>query len=369
MTTLSRPTWLVPNSCTLALRKAGVQFVSPFNGSIQAADLLAERWAMSLTMAAVGDGGARSAFLNQWAGGFNLVPLYHFGRPYPLGTLRGAPTLAAGTVRGDTSLSLAECVGVNRVLNGSFEVDTNSDGLADRWSRYSAGTVGALTHSRSTAIVWEASYSQNLVAASLGSTSDDRQGVMTTVSSIAGLVGGQVTASCRLLGTSGTMATMELYWRDAGGTIIGSIASSPVVLNGAEQALSATVACPVGAASASLYIYQHSNPSGAVGLFVDLVRVEPGVTAGTGGNATLQPGDMLGDGAQLYQVADLCMADDNGAMTVPVVNRCRGTVASGTAVLWDRPTALFALPAMEQSTTWLRGGHVDSQMLDVVEVY
>lgn len=369
MTTLTRPTWLKPNQCTLALRKSGLQFVSPFNGTLQAVETLAERWAMSLNMPASVAGVSRSAFFNQWAGGVNLVPLYNFGRPQPLGTLRGAPTLATATARGDTSLALAGCIGTNKLLGGSFEVDSNADGLADGWTRYSAGTVGALTHSRSTSIVWEAAYSQNLVAASLGPTDADRQGITRDITTIAGLVGGAVTYSCRLLGTAGTRVTIELYWRDSGGTILGSIASVPLVLNGDYQAIAATGTCPVGAVSASLYLYQHTAPAGAVGLYLDLVRIEAGLSATSGGYATLLADDMISDGTQLYQVAADCTATDAGTMTVPVVNRSRGAVASGTVVLWDRPTALFALPAMEQSTTWLRGGQVDGLVLDAIEVY
>ena len=61
----------------------------------------------------------------------------------------------------------------------------------------------------------------------------------------------------------------------------------------------------------------------------------------TTAGATLLAGDMLGVAGQLLQVAANCTANGSGVATVPLVNRLRATVATGTAVMWDKPTALF----------------------------
>lgn len=370
MTTLTRPAWLRPRDCTLALRKSGLQFVSPFNGTVQAVETLAERWAMQMTIPGASDGGPRSAFFNQWAGGVNHVPLYHFGRPQPLGTLRGAPTLASATARGDTSLALAGCRALNAVVGGSFEVDTNADGLADGWARYSNGSTGALGASLTGTAVEHGTYSQQCVANALGTDSADRNGVLQAGVQVGHLAGSTVTLHATVAGTAAT--TMRLYaaWKDSGGTPTGGDIFADLVANGGVQTITVSGLCPSTAATADVYAYQLAGTGGACVFLVDGLRLVAGASAGTYPDpATLLAGDMLGDGTQLYMVASDCTATDAGAMTVPVVNRCRGVVAGGTVVQWDRPTALFALPAMEQSTTWLRGGVVDSIALDAVEVY
>jgi hypothetical protein len=107
-----------------------------------------------------------------------------------------------------------------------------------------------------------------------------------------------------------------------------------------------------------------------VGLYVDLVRVEPGASVGVGADATLLAGDWLGlTGGQLVRVVADATANDAGAMTVEVRHMLRSAVASGTAVTLDKPTALYvrteagiALPRMP--------GNVDPGMsLDLVEVF
>lgn len=374
MTTLTRPTTFVPRECSLALRKSSLQFTSPFNGTLQALETLAERWVMNLALpaaAASGAGGSRSAFLNQWAGGVNLVPLYHFGRPLPLGTLRGTPTLGATTARGDSSLVLAGCTGTNAVRGGSFETDANSDGLADGWLRFSGGTTGTLGASLSGTAVAAGNYSQSLIASGLGATSADRNGVYQSGIPAAHLAGQAFTLAASMAGTLATELLLYLTWQNgAGSTISGADAFATTTANGGVQALSVSGTAPSTAATATVYAYQHSGSGGAVTLLVDAVQLVQAASAGTyPAAATLLQGDMVGNGTQLYQVAEDCTATDAGAMTVPVVNRARGAVASGTAVLWSRPTALFALPSLEQASTWMRGGLVDGLLLDAVEVY
>lgn len=69
------------------------------------------------------------------------------------------------------------------------------------------------------------------------------------------------------------------------------------------------------------------------------------MTGGTAG-ATFKPGDMLGIGGELFQVADLATFSGSPAVaTVNTVNRVRSStgINSGTAVLWDKPTANWRL--------------------------
>lgn len=79
--------------------------------------------------------------------------------------------------------------------------------------------------------------------------------------------------------------------------------------------------------------------------------------------ATLQAGDMVGCGAQLLMIASDAAANGAGQMTASLVNRIRGPLAFGTALVWNRPTATFVLPAMTMRHTHLplvlAGGQFD----------
>ena len=346
---------------------------SPLSGYVQTLSMPGARWGWGFDFGAhdLAERAALEAMLLRLSGRQHRVRLWDMKQPRPRGSIQtGGVTLAAAAAQFATTLQLAGCVGANRLLGGSFEFDSNADGLADGWSRYSAGTAGALTHSRSTSIVWDAAYSQNLVAASLGATSADRQGIARDISTIAGLAGSAVTFSCRLLGTAGARANIELYWRDGGGTILGSIIGGPLLLNGDYQAIVASGTCPVGAVSASLYLYQHSAPAGAVGLFLDLVRVEQGSVVGSGGAATLLAGDWLGLAAgQLVRVVSDAVANDAGVMTVEVRHMLRAAAASGSAVTLDKPTALFVRTESGLAMPRMAGQAAPEMSTEFVEVF
>jgi hypothetical protein len=84
--------------------------------------------------------------------------------------------------------------------------------------------------------------------------------------------------------------------------------------------------------------------------------------------ATLEPGDMLGAGGQLFQVAARSVADGTGRMAVEVVNRVRAPLSPGQAVTWYRPTCEMVLPAMQAGPV-RRPGVIESTALDLVEVW
>lgn len=364
----------IPQTCELRVVDNSQRILeSPMSGYVQTLSMPGARWGWGYDFGAHTDAerAALEAYLLRLSGREHRVRLWDLKRPRPRGSIQlSGVTLGATAAQFATTLQLAGCVGANRLLGGSFEFDSNADGLADGWTRYSAGTVGALTHSRSTSIVWEAAYSQNLVAASLGGTDADRQGITRDIATVAGLAGGAVTYSCRLLGTADTRANIELYWRDSGGTIIGSIIGGPLVLNGDYQAISATGTCPAGAVSASLYLYQHTAPAGAVGLFLDRVRVEQGSTVGTGGQATLLAGDWLGlTGGQLVRVVADATANDAGAMTVDVRHMLRSSVASGSAVTLDKPAALFVRTEAGLMLPRMPGFAAPAMSAEFVEVF
>ena len=95
------------------------------------------------------------------------------------------------------------------------------------------------------------------------------------------------------------------------------------------------------------------------------------ITAGAGQAATtLKRGDWLGIGtgatSQLVSVSADAVMNGAGAATVSIAQPIRVTQASGTGVVWDKPTALFRL--VNDMSTWeskalTQGGY----SLDLIE--
>ena len=81
-------------SCTLKLSTNQRVSASPFGGSEQAVDMLNDRWLLSLALPQNSHATAQKieAFIGAMRGKTNTVNLYHFARPLPTGTARGATT-------------------------------------------------------------------------------------------------------------------------------------------------------------------------------------------------------------------------------------------------------------------------------------
>jgi hypothetical protein len=86
------------------------------------------------------------------------------------------------------------------------------------------------------------------------------------------------------------------------------------------------------------------------------------------GRPTIQEGDFLGCGGQLFQVASDYTLLDTGDGDIPLVNRVRGTIAINSPVTWYRPTCEMVLPAMQAGPV-RRPGVIESTALDLVEVW
>lgn len=84
--------------------------------------------------------------------------------------------------------------------------------------------------------------------------------------------------------------------------------------------------------------------------------------------ATLKAGDMLGVGSQLVMASADATASGT-ALTVTIEPPLRASVSSGTAVVWDKPTAMFVLASNEPRVTYLGGGRPGQIAADFVEVF
>ena len=89
---------------------------------------------------------------------------------------------------------------------------------------------------------------------------------------------------------------------------------------------------------------------------------------GATASGTYKAGDMLGAGAQLFMVRDDVTLNGSGAGTVNLVNRVRATIASASAVTWDKPTAYFATLANLASVAHVPG-FMEGTTIDLLEVW
>jgi len=320
---------------------------SPLSGYVQTSSMPGARWGWSMDFGAqeTDDRAQLEAYLLRLSGRQHRARLYDIKRPRPAGNIvPSGVTLAASAAQFASSLQLAGCRGSNAVLGGSFEVDSNADGLADGWLRFTGGSVGSLGASLSTTAVAHGTYSQSLIASALGATSSDRNGIQQNGVPVAHLAGQTITLAASMAATASTQLLLYVNWQNAGGSTIGGAdLFASAAATGGVQALSVTGACPAAAVSANVYVYQHSGSGGAVTLLVDAVRLVAGSSSASyPGPATLDAGDWLGLATgQLVRVVADATATDAGAMTVEVRHILRTAASSGSAVVLDKPTALY----------------------------
>lgn len=110
MAVFDYPEALFPQAIEWGSTKTGVQHRSPFSGFVESILYPGETWRVSLTLPPAESRGPLAAqaeaFFGRLAGGVDRVRVGHFLRPVPLGTMRGTPTLAIATVRGQLALSI-----------------------------------------------------------------------------------------------------------------------------------------------------------------------------------------------------------------------------------------------------------------------
>lgn len=114
MAIYDHPTAFRPESMEWGSTKAGTQFRSPFDGSVEAIEFPGEFWSLAIGYPPSFDvdSGPLSAFWEYMAGGYNKVRVYHFKRPIPLGSMRGTPVLNAAAARGDLTLKITTTGGL-----------------------------------------------------------------------------------------------------------------------------------------------------------------------------------------------------------------------------------------------------------------
>lgn len=374
MTVYAWPATWAPSAFELRILPNTRSFVGAYTPVVQVIDLLGERWQGRLDLAPSVDQdetGAREAFFDRLNGQANQIALWNFRRPTPRGTARGTMTLAANAAQGANTVSISGATnGINLLLGGSFETDANSDGLADGWTVYSAGSTGTVSYAVVAGGV-VGSFRQRAASTSLGTTAGDRVGISATVLGVQG--GTLYTISAYMAWAQSSSASAAIYvdWYSGGGTLLsGSTVNASIALTGTLTRYAVTGAAPIGAAYCIVYLYAHSRATaGAASLEVDAVQVEAGAAASSyAAPATWLAGDMLGIAGQLVRVMAASTASDLGVATVEVKPRMRVALSAGAAVTWNRPTCNVMLKTADGVPTTHLPGYADGCTFEFVEV-
>jgi hypothetical protein len=369
------PQELYPQVASFGLQKAGLQWQSPHNGTLQAIDFVAERWMLDLQLPprVKAKAGLAEAFFNRLAGGVNRLRMHHPTRLAPAGTMRGSPTLKTTVNRGASSLVLQGVRNHNLLVSSSFEIDANANGIADGWTAYSNGTVVGGSYGFGASFPAHGALEQMINATSVGSTTADRLGMYQLVDLGAGVsYSGPVTMALSVRGTpSGMHVVLYCEAIDATPAIIGSavVVDATTIPSSPMQRISGVFTAPAGTRSLRYYVWVSQSPGGAIALRIDAALMALGnVSTAYPGPATLKAGDLIGCGGHLFQVAEDCTASDIGEMTVPLVNRVRSTITAGAAVTWDKPTAYFVAPAMRADAVH-RPGYIEGMTVNLMETW
>jgi len=132
------PAWLKPRTCRFTVKTNQRANAAPGGGSEQVVDMLNDRLMCSVTLGVRkhAPAAAVEAFLASFRGQVNTIKLWHFVRPEPRGTMRGAPTLATGAAQGAGSLSIQATAGATLLAGdlvgvGGLLFMAESDATAD----------------------------------------------------------------------------------------------------------------------------------------------------------------------------------------------------------------------------------------------
>jgi len=374
---IAAPDWFKAASIEWSLGRATVQHTSQLSRFVQTVDLLAWQWYAIVTLppAMLRDSGKYEALINSLAGGSDTLALHHMARPYPLGTMRGTPTLSTNAAQFANSLTVADAWNTSRrnffpysqqlntwatsVENASITSDSSSapDGTltADLLKESLANAEHQCSRSESygsagikvmSAYILSSGRNGQLAMYSTGNTRAARFDLTTGVA------------------TSITPST-EAGCEPVGGGWFRCWIKAPITNTAAPVQRVALV----NGSGATLYSGDGSSGAYIWGIQLEDERLTdyiPTTTTASYASGTLKAGDMIGVSGQLFQVKSDCTANASGVLTVPLVNRSRRSITSGASVLWDKPTAEFYMMDPRSRSVYTPG-FGGSQTIELVE--
>jgi len=368
MTVYAWPSTWVPSAFELRILPNTRTFVGAYTPVVQVIDLLGERWQGRIDLPptnSLDEAGAREAWFDRLKGQANQFSLWNFRRPVPRGTARGTLTLAASALQGTNSISVAGCRPANNLLlGGGFEVDSNTDGLADGWALYTSGTTGTTS---------KALAAGPLMAGAVGALYQVVQSAalngavgITSGASIAVTAGLPYALSADLSGTPGTTVSLSINWLNSSSAYISDATATASPTLGRRSVVGTA---PVGATYALIYCFIQSSAGTGALINIDNLQFEQAAAASpNAGPATLNAGDMIGVNGQLVRVMVDATASDMGVAALEIQPRLRAAQSSGAAVTWNQPTCNVMLKTADGVPTTYRPGFVEGLSLEFVEV-
>lgn len=334
-------------------------YVGAYTPTMDVLDLLGESWMARIDLVPEENkiaAAAREAFFDRLKGPANTIDLYHLKNPVPNGTMRGTVTLKNSVLQLANTATLAGCTsGVNLLLSGGFEIDTNADGIADGWESYTNGTFTGAAYSL---VAGQSSpQAQRMFAATLGSGGSDLVGVRRVTPYP--VTAGQTFSLSADFTANATTFKIELYvdWLNGGGGVVSTSRQSWTAPVGWVRKELNGITAPAGAVNAKIYAWIIQATSGSnLQAYVDNVQWEQSATASPyAGLATARAGDMLSLSGQLVRVLADAAANDAGDLAIEFTPRARAAWSSAAAVVWNRPTTRFRLKSDGVPTVWSPG--------------
>ena len=178
----------------------------------------------------------------------------------PVDAFKGTPLIMADG---------APCT--NLITDGSFNTDTDSDGTADDWPTYDAGTTGTITRSQ---VAGDNSPSATRVAAAgLGSTSSDRAGAFNS-NYFAASVGSPISVGASLRDSNNVTQVLAVVWYDATQTFLSNSTATFAAVGGTWTRRTATFTAPASAAFGRVRCYVQSATGGPAAAWIEVDRVK-----------------------------------------------------------------------------------------------
>lgn len=306
------------------------------------------------------------AFFLQQRGGADRLLLWNLLTPEPLGTMRGAVTLAASVLAGASSAQLV-CGSEhpNVLQNSGFEYDANADGLGNNWLAYINGLTGAVAYTRVTGNA--SSYAQRVDATNLGTSTSDQAGIL--YGSNVPAVAGQSWAFAADTRDSGGGVRLYIDWHDSSNSIIAAQSLEFATSGAAWVRRSMLAVAPPLTAYLKAYIWTQARPgsAGAASVEFDNVQLEQSAAASSyKGVPTLLRGDRISfAGQRVVLTADMSGADGS-AQTVYFQPAHRAGASSGAAVTLVKPVTKYVMaqPVVQMAAN---GSMLPGFAVDLVE--
>jgi len=336
-----------------------------YTGNRETSPHLADRMTLQVTLPPCTSAQAaeREAYL---FGAISRGDAFRFGahhRPVNSGTLRGSPTVASNALAGARSITLAGAAGRNLLTGGSFEVDTDANGVGNGWAAEGFGTFGSLTPERvpvGPSAAPNGTYVQQLVASGLGSTGSDKCGFSQSVAFPANTAFA-LQASFQSDPPTNLVASLQINWTGGSGFISASAQDWPMTAGHTVRMLTGT--SPSGATGCTVYVLlkQTSGSTISAGFNIDAVQLEAGAAHDFERAASLLAGDFLSIGGNLLHIGYAgSVANDAGAMTVPLTLPLQKPLTAGAAVTASSPQGVWDLDLdgidLDYLSTWMQDG-------------